>query len=110
MHKVRSTKELHKIKQLGNTVYLRKNINLITVKDQNGSHEEFEADEVVFQKEKIDLQRIHDNFDLYWDWAEEKEQKEQLKKEKEKIIRELVNNNKLADLKKTVDMLVNNSL
>ena len=103
--------ELHQIEQIGSTIYLRKNIEQVTVEDEDGSiTQEWQADEVSFEKENADLQKIEDNFSLYWDWAEEKEQKEQLEKEKEQLVRELVDNKKLADLKDVVDTLVAENL
>jgi len=107
---VRSMNELHQIEQIGSTIYLRKSIQLVTINDEQGTHEEWQADEVSFEKENADLQKIHDNFELYWNWAEEKEQKEQLEKEKKQLVRELVDNNKLADLKDVVDTLVAENL
>ena len=109
---VRSTKQLQAIKQLGNTIYLRKNIEQITVTDEftGESREEWQADEVSFEKKNPDLQKIHDNFELYWNWAEEKEQKKKIEKEKEQLVRELVDNKKLADLKDVVDTLVAENL
>jgi len=110
LKKVKSTEELHQIQQLGNTIYLRKNIELITVDGEQGTREEWQADEVSFEKKNPDLQKIHDNFELYWNWAEEKEQKKKIEKEKEQLVRELVDNKKLADLKDVVDTLVAENL
>ena len=111
MQKVRSSEELESIKKLGDTIYLRKNIEQVTVESEDGStHQEWQADEVSFEKENADLRKIENDFSLYWNLAEEKEQKEQLEQEKEELVRELVDNKKLADLKDTVDTLVNINL
>lgn len=110
MKKVSSKQELHQIEQLGVTIYLRKNIKLVTIQDDQGSYEEWQADEVNFEKENADLQKIHDNFELYWQWANEKMQKEELEKEKSRKVRQLVKENDLANLKEVVDQLVSDNL
>ena len=85
MQKVESTKELQQIEKLGSTVYLRKNITTKTIENEDGSSETLcVADEVWFEKENADLQHIHDNFELYWGWANEKRGKEKIMEEKKR--------------------------
>ena len=102
---VRSTKQLQAIKQLGNTIYLRKNIEQITVADEftGESHQEWQADEVNFDLDEltkeVTLAEIENNFSIYFDWAKQLRQSEQKQKQKAKEVRELVDDLKLADLK-----------
>jgi len=112
---VRSTNELSQIEQIGNTIYLRKNISLITVEDTEGTHEEYEANETYFDitelSNKPTLQEIEDNFDIYWDWAKEKRKNERVKKQKAKRVKELVDEQyDLADMKEALDQLVIDNL
>lgn len=109
----RSTKELQPIKNLGNIIYLRKNIKQITVTDDitGESHQEWQADEVWFEDKDADLQHIHDNFDLYYNWAKEKRENEKIKRQKAKKVRELIDERyDLADMKETLDQLVVDNL
>lgn len=112
MQVVESTEELQQIKKLGNTIYLRKNISQKTIENEEGSTETlYTADEVWFEKENVDLQHIHDNFNLYWDWAKEKREKEKILEEKKGKVNKLIQKDySLADLKETVDQLVIDNL
>ncbi|MGV9141409.1 MAG: hypothetical protein ACOC1X_00565 [Promethearchaeota archaeon] len=111
MKRVQSKSELHQIRQLGNTIYLRKNIEQVEIETEDSTEEVYEADEVWFEKENADLQHIHDNFDLYWNWAKEKRENEKLRKEKRKKVKKLIDKDyDLADLKETVDQLVKDNL
>ena len=111
LEQVQSKNELQQIKKLGNTIYLRKNIEQITVSIEEETETLWQADEIWFEKENPDLQHIHDNFDLYWNWAKEKRENEKIREEKRKQVKKLIDKDyDLADLKETVDQLVIDSL
>ena len=110
---VHSTKRLEPILKLGNKIYLRKNIEQVEVTDEitEESHQEWQADEVWFEDTDVDLQHIHDNFDLYYDWAKEKRENKKIKRQKAKKVRELIEEQyNLADMKEMLDQLVIDNL
>lgn len=108
---VYSKKELQSVFKLGNKIYLRKNIEKVTIDDE----EQWKAEEVSFNLNELNkqptLQEIEDNFDIYYQWAEQKRENEDTQKQKAKKVKELINKDyTLADLKETVDQLVKDSL
>lgn len=106
---VKSSEELQKVLKLGNTFYLRKNIQQVEVTDSltEETRREWQADEVSFEHSELEKERVKNNFQIYWDWAVSKKESEKIKKEKEKLVRKLINKEcDLADLKETVDQLV----
>lgn len=110
---VKSSEELQKVLKLGNTFYLRDNIQQVeVVDDANGETRiEWQADEVSFKHSELEKERVLNNFQIYWDWAISKKESEKIKKEKEKLVRKLIDKEyDLADLKETVDQLVIDSL
>jgi len=108
---VNSKQELQPIEKVGNIVYLRKNIQQVDLNIPEGTEKIFQADEVWFEKENIDLQHIHDNFELYWDWAKTKRENEALELERRANVYDLTKKDYgLADLKEMVDQLILDSL
>jgi hypothetical protein len=108
---VNSKQELQPIEKVGNIVYLRKNIQQVDLNIPEGTEKIFQADEVWFEKENIDLQHIHDNFELYWDWAKAKRENEALELERRANVYDLTKKDYgLADLKEMVDQLIIDSL
>lgn len=110
---VKSTEKLEKVLKLGDTFYLRKNINQAEVIDEvtGDTHNEWQAEEISFTKRDLDLQKVKNNFNIYWDWAVLKKEKQAERIEKERLVRKLVDKEyDLADLKETVDQLVTANL
>ena len=110
---VKSTEELQKVLKLGNTFYLRKNIEQVPITDDNTGETQniWRADEIAFEKEGLTTQKVENNFQIYWDWAELKRQEAKEKSEKEALVRKLIDKEyTLADLKETVDQLLVDSL
>ena len=114
---VHSTKQLEPVLKLGNKIYLRKNIKQVEVTDEmtNETRQEWQADEVMFRLEELSdeptVTEIENNFNLYYNWANEKRQREKLEKEKAEKVRKMVSKEyTLADLKETVDTLVMDNL
>lgn len=110
---VKSSEELQKVLKLGNTFYLRKNIQQVEVTDEitNETRQEWQADEISFSHSELEKERVLNNFQIYWDWAVSEKEKEKIKQEKEKLVRKLIDKEyDLADLKETVDQLVIDNL
>lgn len=108
---VHSKNELHAVQKIGNTIYLRKNIQQVDLQTENGVEKIFQAEEVSFEKENPDMQHIHDNFNLYWTWAVSKKEKEKEQIKRKKVVDQLIKDDyDLADLKKIVDQLAIDSL
>lgn len=106
---VKSSEELQKVLKLGNTFYLRKNIQQVEV--TNGmtgeTRQEWQADEVSFEHPELEKEKVLNNFEIYWNWAISKNESEKNKKEKEKLVRKLIDKEyDLADLKEIIDQLV----
>lgn len=113
LKKVQSKEALDKIKMLGDTVYLRKNIKEVTTTNEQGEQvNHFEADEVVFENNiNVTQDKLSNNFEVYFNWAKEKMENKKLKKQKEKLVNKMIDKEyTLVDLKETVDQLLTNSL
>lgn len=107
MRKVTSGEKLKNINIIGNKIFLRKNIIQKSSEDSNY----YEADEVSFESTNIDISKIKNNFDLYFNWGKEKMNNEKLQEEKENLVKKMVEKDyTLADLKETVDQLLIGSL
>ncbi len=80
--KTQFSKKPNQINQIGDTVYLRKNIESITKETVDGEKEYWQADEETINLNEVNVsyEKIENNFDLYFDWAKERK----LEKEKEK--------------------------
>jgi len=104
--KVESGSELEKVKKLGDTIYLRKNIEQVEREDEEEATTMWQADEVSFDDDSLEVEEIENNFEKYWEWGVEKAEKEEKREQKKEIINELVDDLKLADLKEVVDTLV----
>ena len=108
--KVESGSELEKVKKLGDTVYLRKNIEQVEREDEEEGTTMWQADEVSFDDDSLEIEEIENNFENYWGWAIEKAEKEEKREQKKEVINELLDDLKLADLKEVVDTLVTETL
>ena len=108
--KVESGNELEQVKRLGDTIYLRKNIEQVEREDEDGEITTmWQADEVSFDDD-LEVEEIENNFENYWGWAVEKAEKEEKREQKKEVINELLDDLKLADLKEVVDTLVTETL
>ena len=110
---VRSAEQLKQILKLGNKIYLRKNIEQVEITDEmtDETRQEWQADEVMFKlgelSDKPTVIEIENNFDLYYNWADEKRQRERVEKEKAGQVKKMIEEEyTLADLKAVVDTLV----
>ena len=109
--KVESGNELEQVKRLGDTIYLRKNIEQVEREDEDGEITTmWQADEVSFDDDSLEVEKIENNFENYWEWAVEKAEKEEKREQKKKVINELLDDLELADLKEAVDTLVAETL
>ena len=109
--KVESGNELEQVKQLGDTIYLRKNIEQVERESEDGETTTmWQADEVSFDDDSLEVEQIENNFENYWGWAIEKAEKEEKREQKKEVINELIDDLKLADLKEVVDTLVTETL
>lgn len=111
---VTANRKLEKIEQLGNKIYLNKNIKQVEREDEitEEVYTEWQAEQtVIFEDEIANIEDIEENFDMYFEWAKEKRENEKARKQKAKKVRELIDEKyDLADLKEIVDELVANYL
>ena len=81
---VKSSEELQPIIQLGNKIYLRKNIEQVEITEDGETRQEWQADEALLYVEELaegkDIVDVENNFDVYFNFAKEKREKEQLER------------------------------